>query len=97
MFFHILDNVYAAQRITLVCTVHRAMPEWVMASRARAQISKRKCGPVYLVGEGCKEVCLMPFPLLWLPRKRDSAAEAGEPQDIGVGQSLSQHSPSPCL
>lgn len=33
----------------------------------------------------------MPLPLLWLPWKRDSAAEAGETQDIGRGQSLSQH------
>lgn len=48
-----------------------------MASRARAQISKRRSGLGYLVGEGCKEVCLMPFPLLWLPRRKDSAEEAG--------------------
>lgn len=72
-------------------------PEFVMPSGARAQVSKRRCVPGYIVGEGCKEVCLMPFPLLWLPRKTDSAAEAGELQNTGGGQSLSQHSPSPCL
>lgn len=62
-----------------------------MTSRARAPISRRRSSPGYLVREGCKEVCLMPLPLLWLPWKRDSAAEAGETQDIGRGQSLSQH------